>query len=131
MTTAYARLGLSGDYGCSWFMTRLAGPAKARELFYTAERVAAAECERIGLVNRVVPDADLAKVALGWARALAAGPPVALRYMKDNLNRALTHGLRECLDLEAERMVQGALTEDYLEAVAAFAEKRTPVFKGR
>jgi len=131
VTTSYARLGLSGDYGSSWFTTRLAGPAKARELFYTAERVTAAECERIGLVNRVVPDAELTKAAREWARALAVGPPVALAFMKDNLNRALTHGLRECLDREAERMVEGALTEDYLEAVAAFAEKRAPVFKGR
>jgi 2-(1,2-epoxy-1,2-dihydrophenyl)acetyl-CoA isomerase len=131
VTTSYARLGLSGDYGSSWFMTRLVGPAKARELFYTAERVGARECLRIGLVNRVVPEAELAEAALAWAREIAAGPPVALRYMKDNLNRALTAGLRECLDVEAERMVEGAMTEDYLEAVAAFSEKRAPVFKGR
>lgn len=131
VTTAYARLGLSGDYGSSWFMTRLVGPAKARELFYTAERVDARECLRLGLVNRVVPDALLVQASLDWARQLAAGPPVALRYMKDNLNRALTESLRACLDVEAERMVQGAMTEDYLEAVAAFSEKRTPVFKGR
>jgi len=131
VTTSYARLGLSGDYGSSWFLTRLVGPAKARELFYTADRVDARECARLGLVNLVVPDAELEQAAFDRARRIAAGPPVALRYMKDNLNRALEHGLRECLDVEAERMVQGAMTEDYLEAVAAFAEKRTPVFKGR
>ena len=131
LTTSYARLGLSGDYGTSWFLTALVGPAKARELFYLSERVDAAECLRLGLVNRVVPDTELAKAALDQARRIAAGPPIALRYMKDNLNRALTLGLRECLDVEAERMVAGALTEDYLEAVAAFAEKRAPVFKGR
>ena len=131
VTTSYARLGLSGDYGSSWFMTHLVGPAKARELFYTAERVDAAECARLGLVNRVVPDAELGKAAFDWARQLAAGPPIALGYMKDNLNRALTHELAECLDVEAERMVQGAQTDDYLEAVAAFSEKRAPIFKGR
>jgi len=131
MTTSYARLGLSGDYGSSWFMTHLVGPAKAREFFYTSERVDAAECVDLGLVNRVVPDAELADAAFEWARQVASGPPVAHGFMKDNLNRALTLGLRECLDLEAERMVAGAQTDDYLEAIAAFSEKRAPVFKGR
>jgi enoyl-CoA hydratase/carnithine racemase len=131
VTTAYARLGLSGDYGSSWFLTRLCGTAKARELFFTAARVDARECLRLGIVNRVVPDADLEKEALALAKQIAAGPPIALRYMKDNLNRALCEGLSSCLDVEAERMVQSAQTEDYLEAVAAFQEKRAPVFRGR
>jgi 2-(1,2-epoxy-1,2-dihydrophenyl)acetyl-CoA isomerase len=82
-------------------------------------------------VNRVVPDADLEKEALALAARLAAGPPVALRYMKDGLNRALTESLEACLDLEADRMVQSAGTEDYLEAVRAFQEKRAPEFKGK
>jgi enoyl-CoA hydratase/carnithine racemase len=131
VTTAYARLGLSGDYGGSWFLTRLVGTAKARELYFLGERVEARECERLGIVNRVVPDAALAGEALVWARRIAAGPPIALRFMKDNLNRALVHDLAGCLDVEAERMVEGAQTEDYLEAVRAFAEKRPPAFKGR
>ena len=91
----------------------------------------AAECLRLGIFNRVVPDTELEKQAKDLARQIAAGPPIALRYMKDNLNRALEQGLQACLDLEAERMVQGAMTEDYLEAVAAFSEKRPPVFRGR
>jgi len=131
VTTAYARLGLSGDYGSSWFLTHLVGTARARELFFTADRLSARECERIGLVNRVVPDADLEKESLALAKRIAAGPPIALRFMKDNLNRALHQDLGVCLDLEAERMVLGAQTEDYLEAVRAFAEKRAPVFRGR
>ncbi|RIK96368.1 MAG: enoyl-CoA hydratase [Proteobacteria bacterium] len=131
VTTAYARLGLSGDYGASWFLTRLAGTAKARELMFTAERVDAATCLALGLVNRVVPDAALAEAALAWARQIAAGPPVALRSMKQTLNRAVTEPLESILDAEAERMVAGAQTEDYVEAVAAFGEKRAPVFKGR
>ncbi len=131
VTTAYARLGLSGDYGGSWFLTRLVGPARARELFFTAERISARDCERLGIVNRVVPDAELPKQALDWARRIAARPPVALRSMKDNLNRALVQDLEPCLETEAERMVQGAMTEDYLEAVRAFQEKRTPRFRGR
>ncbi len=131
VTTSYARLGLSGDYGGSWFLTRLVGTARARELFFTGDRLSARDCERLGLVNRVVPDAELEKEAFELARRIAAGPPIALRFMKDNLNRALTQDLGACLDLEAERMVLGAQTEDYLEAVRAFAEKRPPVFRGR
>ena len=131
VTTAYARLGLSGDYGSSFFLTRLVGTARARELFFLADRVSAAECERLGIINRVVPDADLESEALALAKRLAAGPPIAYRYMKDNLNRALSQDLASCLDTEAERMVQSAQTEDYLEAVEAFAEKRPPTFKGR
>ncbi len=130
VTTAYLKLGLSGDYGGSWFLTRLVGPARAREIFFTGDRLDARECERLGIVNRVVPDADLASEALALAQRIAAGPPVALRYMKENLNRALGESLRSCLDAEAERMVQSATTQDYAEAVRAFQEKRTPVFRG-
>jgi enoyl-CoA hydratase/carnithine racemase len=131
VTTAYARLGLSGDYGASWFLTRLVGTAKARELLFTAVRVDATECLRLGIANRVVPDASLASEALELARQIAAGPPIALRYMKQNLNLALVAPLEACLDEEAERMVAGAFTEDYVEAVKAFGEKRAPRFRGR
>jgi enoyl-CoA hydratase/carnithine racemase len=131
VTTSYARLGLSGDYGGSWFLTRLVGTARARELYFTGDRLGARECERLGLVNRVVPDAELAHESLALARRIAAGPPIALGYMKDTLNRALQDDLEACLDLEAERMVRSAMTEDYLEAVRAFAERRAPVFRGR
>jgi enoyl-CoA hydratase/carnithine racemase len=129
--TSYAKLGLSGDYGGSWFLTRLVGTARARQLYFTAERIGAAECERLGIVNRVVPDAELEGASFELARSLAAGPPIAYRYMKENLNRALDSDLRTCLDFEADRMVRGAMTDDYLEAVAAFRDKRKPVFKGR
>jgi enoyl-CoA hydratase/carnithine racemase len=131
VTTSYVRLGLSGDYGGSWFLTRLVGTARARELYFLGERVDARECERLGLVNRVVPDAELEKESLALAARLAAGPPIALGYMKDNLNRALRDDLEPCLEIEAERMVASAQTEDYLEAVHAFQEKRAPRFKGR
>jgi len=131
VTTAYARLGLSGDYGASWFLTHLLGPARARELMFTAKRVTAQECLQLGLANRVVPDAELPKAALEWAREIAAGPPIALRFMKENLNRALTEDLQSCLDVEAERMVGGAFTDDYVEAVKAFTEKRAPRFRGK
>ncbi len=131
VTTSYARLGLTGDYGGSWFLTALVGTAKARELYFTGDRVSAADCERLGIVNRVVPDADLEKESLALAKRIAAGPPIALRLMKDNLNRAQREGLQSLLDVEAERMVQSAQTDDYLEAVKAFNEKRAPQFRGR
>jgi enoyl-CoA hydratase/carnithine racemase len=130
VTAAYAKLGLSGDYGGSWLLTQLVGPAKAREIYFTGDRVDAAECLRLGIVNRVVPDDRLAAEALALAQRIAAGPPIALRYMKENLNRALGESLRACLDAEAERMVQSATTKDYLEAVSAFQEKRPPKFHG-
>jgi len=130
VTAAYAKLGLSGDYGGSWFLTQLVGPAKAREIYFTGDRLDARECERLGIVNRVVPDAELESEATALARRIAAGPPIALRYMKENLNRALGESLRACLDAEAERMVQSATTNDYLEAVAAFQAKRAPTFRG-
>jgi enoyl-CoA hydratase/carnithine racemase len=131
VTTSYVRLGLSGDYGGTWFLTRLVGTARARELYFTADRLDARECARLGLVNRVVPDADLERESLALAKRIGAGPPIALRYMKDNLNRALREDLGSCLEVEAERMVLGAMTEDYVEAVRAFAEKRPPLFRGR
>jgi enoyl-CoA hydratase/carnithine racemase len=130
-TTAYSRLGLSGDYGSSWFLTRLAGPARAREWMFTSDRIEARDAERHGLVNRVVPAAELERESLELARRIAAGPPIALRWMKDNLNRALVGDLASSLDLEAERMCDGAQTEDYVEAINAFRDKRTPTFKGR
>jgi 2-(1,2-epoxy-1,2-dihydrophenyl)acetyl-CoA isomerase len=129
--TSFSRLGLSGDYGGTWFLTRLVGTAKARELYFTSDRVGAEEALRLGLVNRVVPDGELDAQALALARRIAAGPPVAMRFMKANLNRALEADLQTCLDFEADRMVRGAMTEDYREAVRAFQERRPPVFRGR
>lgn len=129
--TSFARLGLSGDYGGSWFLTQLVGTAKARELYFTSERVSARECERLGIVNRVVPDDELAAAAMALAKSIGAGPPIAHRFIKENLNRALDADLATCLDYEADRMVRGAMTDDYREAVAAFGEKRRPIFHGR
>jgi len=131
MVTSFGRLGLPGDYGGTWLLTHLVGPARARELYLTSRKVSAQECERIGLVNRVVPDAELEAEAMAWARELAAGPPVAFRWMKDNLNRALTSDLRTCLREEAERQCWAAETEDFREATQAFVAKRKPVFRGR
>jgi 2-(1,2-epoxy-1,2-dihydrophenyl)acetyl-CoA isomerase len=132
LLTAFARVGFSGDYGGTFFLTHLVGAARARELYYLSERIDAKEAERLGLVNRVVPDAALEEQTLALAQRLASGPTVAYRYMKENINRAAAGaGLEECLDLEATHHIHTGLTEDHREAARAFVEKRTPVFKGR
>ncbi len=131
LITAFANVGFSGDYGGSWLLTRLVGPARARELYYLSERVDAKQCEQLGIFNRVVPDAALMDEALGLARRLAQGPSVAYRYIKENLNRALTSDLRTALDAEAVGMRLSGQTEDHKSAVRAFVEKRAPEFKGR
>ena len=130
VTTAFANIGLSGDYGASWLLPQLVGVAKAKELFFTSRRVRADEGLALGIFNEVVPDADLVERTAELARTIANGPPVALRYMKENLNRSVGADLRTCLALEADRMSRSAQTQDHREAVAAFLAKRAPVFKG-
>lgn len=131
-TTAFANVGFAGDYGGTFFMTQLIGGAKTRELYFLPDKIDAATALELGLVNRVVPADDLESVTLGLAARLASGPSIAYRYMKENINRALTGAsMGECLDLEATHHVHTALTEDHQNAVRAFVEKRAPEFKGR
>jgi len=131
MTTAFAKVGFSGDYGGTFFLTRLVGSAKARELYYLSDRVTMAEAEKLGLVNWVVPAEQLMPRTMELARRLAGGPRVAYRYMKENLNRAVAGEFGECSDMEVTHHIHCALTEDHREAARAFVEKRTPEFKGR
>jgi enoyl-CoA hydratase/carnithine racemase len=131
MTTGFARIGLSGDYGSSFFLTQMIGTARARELFLTGMRVPARQCMEWGLVNRVVPDDQLSCETRSLARQLAAGPPVAFGQMKNNLDHALRADLPSCLEQEAHGLVRTARTSDHREAVKAFVEKRDPKFEGR
>jgi enoyl-CoA hydratase/carnithine racemase len=131
VSTGYLRVGLSGDYGIAWLLTRLVGTARARELMFTADRVDAARCEAIGLVNRVVADAKLQEEAFAMARLMADGPTIALRYMKDNLDEALQFDFATARDHEAVRLVRTTLTADHREAVQAFVDKRKAVFTGK
>ncbi|MEJ2089712.1 MAG: enoyl-CoA hydratase-related protein [Gammaproteobacteria bacterium] len=132
ITSAFARVGFSGDYGGTFFLSNLVGSGKAREIYYLSDRVSAEECLRLGIANQVVPAAELEESTMALARRLASGPPVAYRYMKENFNRAAMGGdVIECLDLEATHHVHAGLTEDHREAAKAFVEKRQPVFKGR
>ena len=129
--TAFARIGYSGDYGGTWSLTRLVGTAKARELYFLADVIDAEEAHRLGMVNRLVEDEALRDEAMTLARRLADGPRVALGYIKKNLFAAETEPFQTVLDLEAEHQARCAFTEDHKEAVAAFVEKRRPVFKGQ
>ena len=130
VSTGYLRVGLSGDYGIAWLLTRLVGTSRARELMFTADKVYAARCEAIGLVNRVVPDDQLQSEAFALAKSMAEGPTLALRYMKDNLDEALLFDFATARDHEAERLTRLTTTADHREAVQAFIEKRKPVFTG-
>jgi enoyl-CoA hydratase/carnithine racemase len=131
VSTGYLRVALSGDYGIAWLLTRLVGTARARELMFTAEKVDATRCEAIGLINRVVADDRLQDEAFALAKNMAEGPTLALRYMKDNLDEALSFDFATARDQEAERLVRLTTTSDHREAVQAFIDKRKAVFSGK
>jgi 2-(1,2-epoxy-1,2-dihydrophenyl)acetyl-CoA isomerase len=132
MTTAFGRVGFSGDYGGTFFMSQLIGTAKARELYFLSERVSAEEALRLGLTNWVCEAEELAGKTKEIAGRLAKGPAVAYRYMKENFNRAISSGdVYDCLDLEATHHIHCGQTEDHRNATKAFVEKREPVFEGR
>lgn len=128
---AFANVGASGDFGGSWFLTQLVGTAKAKELYFTSPRLSAAQALELGIVNQVLPDDGFEHAALAWCHSLAERAPIAMRHMKENLNRAITCDLETALDLEGSNMVLSMLTDDHREAAAAFVEKRKPVFEGR
>jgi 2-(1,2-epoxy-1,2-dihydrophenyl)acetyl-CoA isomerase len=131
MTTAFAKVGFSGDYGGTYFLTQLVGSAKARELYYLSDRISAEEALRLGLTNWVCELDELQAKTQEIARRLANGPTIAYRYMKENLNRAMSGDWDDCLDLEATHHVHTGQTADHKEAAKAFVEKREPVFTGR
>ena len=128
--TAYAKVGFGGDYGTSWQLTRLIGQAKAKELFILGDIIEADEAHRIGLVNRVFPADDLMTEVKAIAERVANGPLVSFRYMKENVNLAMTQDFRSILDREAMTHIRCGQTADHKEGVAAFMEKRAPQFKG-
>ena len=132
MTTAFARVGFSGDYGGTFFMSQLIGSAKARQLYYLSERVSAEQALSLGLTNWVCEPDELQSKTMDIAKQLASGPTVAFRYMKENFARAISSGdVDDCLDLEATHHVHCGQTEDHRNATKAFVEKKEPVFKGR
>ena len=131
LTTAFSKVGLAGDYGGSYFLTKLVGSAKARELYFTADIILGSEAAALGIVTKSVPAADLAEAAADYARHLAGLPTVTIGYMKRNLNIAEHATLGELLDSEAPNMVRTMMTEDHKAASRAFVRKEKPVFHGR
>lgn len=130
ITTAFSKVGLSGDYGGTYFLTKLIGSAKARELFLLSPLLSSSEALALGVVSRVVPDAEIDGAARELAMSLAQGPSVALGYVKRNINNAEHLALDDCLEAEAIHVIRASETADHKEASRAFVEKRKAVFQG-
>ena len=127
----FARRGLTIDFGGSFALPRRVGLHRAKELALLTDIIDADEAERIGLVNRVVPDGDLDEFVDGWAARLAAGPPIALAQTKRLLDDGIDRTLHEALDAEGAAQTINFGTTDTAEAIRAFLDKRAPVFQGR
>lgn len=127
----FTRRGLTIDFGGSWVLPRRIGVHRAKELALLADTFDATEAERMGIVNRAVPDAELDRFVDDWARRLAAGPPIALSQTKRLLDNSSTSTLEQALHDEGAAQTINMATGDTREAVEAFLNKRVPVFKGR
>lgn len=130
-TTAFAKVGFSGDFGGTWLLQRLVGPLKAKELYFLSDILGAQQALELGLVTKVVPHDSLMEETMALAERLAAGPTLAYGRMKDNFTFGATHTFAETLQKEAENMIASGRTQDHLNAARAFVEKREPVFEGR
>lgn len=130
-STGYVKVGLVPGDGDTFFLPRLVGPAKALELLWTADFIEAPEAHRLGIVQRVVPDADLKEQTYALARQIADGPQIPIRMIKRLVYQSLKLDLRTHLDLVSSHMSIVRQTTDHAEGVAAFKEKRAPKFQGR
>lgn len=131
LTTAFSKVGLSGDFGGTYFLTHLVGAAKARELYFTADVLDGQQAAALGIVNKSVPLVDLPEEAAQWAQRLAGLPTIAIGYMKKNLNIAEHGTLGQVMDAEAIHLMRSMMTDDHKAASQAFVEKRSPKFQGR
>lgn len=130
-TFAYTKIGVPGDFGVTYFLQKLLGTTKALEFCLLSPKVGAEEALAIGLVNRVVPDADLEISTYEIARSLAAGPPLALAAIKQNLFAAEHESMKDAFTVEAGNFARCYASEDSQKAILAFLEKRTSLFAGR
>jgi 2-(1,2-epoxy-1,2-dihydrophenyl)acetyl-CoA isomerase len=130
LLTAFAKIGTSGDFGGSYFMTKLIGPSRTKELYMLGDRVSAQQALQWGLANRVVPDASLEAETSSLAQRLARAAPIALRYIKENVQAALDESVDRAFDVESRNMIRTRLTQDAQDAAKAFLEKREPAFRG-
>lgn len=131
MVPAFLKVGLSGDYGVAWLLTRLVGAARARQAMMLNEAWDASTLLQLGLLARVVPKADLAAETHRYAVTLAAGPRLALRHLKANLLDAQESGLLDAMDAEIARHLECGVSPDHREGLAAFADRREPAFGTR
>ncbi|MEM7015728.1 MAG: enoyl-CoA hydratase [Pseudomonadota bacterium] len=131
ITTAFSKIGASGDYAGSFFMTHLIGAAKTRELYFFADVISGQDAYELGLVNRIASADTFEADSRAYAERLAGLPTVAIGYMKKNINSAQKGGLADLMDLEAMHMMRCFMTEDHKEAARAFVNKEQPVFKGQ
>ena len=127
----FSKRGLSLDFGGSWLLPRLVGLHKSKELAFFADSVSAAQAEELGLVNRVLPDGELDAFVDDWAKRLASGPPLAMGMSKQLLNNSYAIGMEQALDNEGRVQAVNFGTQDFVEAVTAFMQKRDPKFSGR
>ena len=131
LTTAFANIALSGDFGGGYFLSKIVGQAKAREMFFLCPTLSGSEAAAQGVVNRAVPRGEFDATVRAVAEQIANGPTSIFAAMKANFSAAETMTLSDYLAVEAERMARAFHTEDHREAAMAFVEKRKPVFKGR
>ncbi|MFA5119945.1 enoyl-CoA hydratase/isomerase [Zavarzinia sp.] len=128
---AFAKIGLVPDGGSSWLLPRLVGRARALELALMAEKLPAEKALEWGLINRVVEDAELMPTALGIARKFAAGPTLALGYIRKMMQASFEASYDQQLDLERQLQRAAGQSQDFQEGVAAFLAKRPPQYKGK
>lgn len=131
LSMIFSRRGLSVDNGASWLLPRLIGMARAKEVALFGDMLDAEAARSLGLVNRVLPVEELDDFVAGWARTLAAGPPLALSMTKTLLNDSFSSSMAEAVEAEARCQAMNFSTDDTAEALAAFVEKREPRFVGR
>jgi len=128
---SFALVGLHPDWGGSWFLPKLVGSARACELVFTGTMISALEAERIGLVNHVVPHDQLIPSVMDLAGKIAKNPPGVLRLAKESIYRSVSSDLETAFARESQVQLECFYSEDFLEGVTAFVEKRKPQFKGR
>jgi 2-(1,2-epoxy-1,2-dihydrophenyl)acetyl-CoA isomerase len=127
----FAKVGLFPDFGGTYFLPQLVGPSKAAELFYTGDMIDANTALRIGIVNRVVPAAQLEAEVKSLAEKIAQGPPIAIRAVKKTIFGSEKKKLMEALEQEVQEQIRCYLSEDCSEGIRAFFEKRPPRFRGK